>query len=243
MTDRSRYQTGEVVRVARSDVQLAAYNPRKATPDARRRMREKLRVTGLVGPSLVWNRQTGHLVSGHLRLMQLDVLEGRTDYHLDVTAVDWSPEQERRENVAFNVQTLQGAFDLDALGEMLAADLEGLEAYALDPVDLGALFGADPRFDGVAEQPPERKTRRARDKPTEPPDANVEPPSVADVGPSTPKAAIGNVYAPGSYSVTIVCRDAAQRDEVVTALGLQVDGEGYVSAERVLARHAAPQAR
>lgn len=85
------------------------------------------------------NRRSGNLVSGHQRLACLDVLEGSGDYYLDVAVVELTDKQEREQNIFFNNPGAQGAWDVQALGELLHAGLE-IEATGFDRMDLEVLF-------------------------------------------------------------------------------------------------------
>lgn len=251
---RTKYQTGSVERLGREKIQLAAYNPRQASKDAKRRMRENLKSVGLVGPALVWNRRTGNLVQGHLRLAALDVLEGRQDYTLDVTVVDWPIDKEKRQNVFFNNAWAQGEFDLEALGTMLAEDLDHLEGFGLDPVEIQHLFPDDDRFgklfadvepeessspgakaalDEIEAAKDEQSAENARARAIE---RQIEKDSQAD---ATKKrradfAEVADAANATDFYLVVVCRDGGQCTEVLTQLGVANTASRYVSAEVVL---------
>jgi ParB-like chromosome segregation protein Spo0J len=244
---RTKYQTGEVARLSRDQIKLASYNPRRSTPEARRRMKENLRKVGLVGPSLIWNRRTGNLVQGHLRLAQLDVLEARTDYLVDCTVVEWTEAREKQQNVFFNNSWAQGQFDLEALGSLLADDLEHLDAFGMDPVEVQHLFPGDERFGALFEDlEPEKTTMpeakaaldeieqdRATDKSQ---NAELKKLEAAEATKQQRKD-IGKVLDEANsadFYVVIVCKDGGQATRVLGALGTRHTGSRYVSAELVL---------
>ena len=253
-TERTRYQTGEVVRIARTQIQLAAYNPRRASPEARRRMRDNLKKVGLVGPSLVWNKRTGNLVQGHLRLAALDVLEGKEEYLVDATVVDWPLPKEKQQNVFFNNSWAQGQFDLEALGSLLADDLAHLDSFGMDPVEVQHLFPGDERFGSLFQDvEPEASTMpgakdaldeiegdRAEEKDRNAELKKLEAQQRAEQAAEATKQQrkdFGQVMDAANASdfyVVIVCKDGGQATRVLTALGTRYTGSRYVSAELVL---------
>jgi hypothetical protein len=135
----SKYQKFDVQRIHRSRILTAPYNPRSISRDNQMRLAQKLEEVGLI-ETLVWNRRTGTLVSGHQRLTILDVLEGTEDYELDVAVVDLSGKQEREMNVFLNNQSVQGTWDRDALAQLLRECDADYEAMGFDIRDMQLLL-------------------------------------------------------------------------------------------------------
>lgn len=114
----------ETVKIKRSQINLAGYNPRKIAPEAKRKLKENLSKMGLMG-GLVWNENTGNLVSGHQRLSILDIdknYDAKTqenDYDVFVTKVNLSEKDEKTQNIFFNNQSAMGFFDEDKLHEIM----------------------------------------------------------------------------------------------------------------------------
>lgn len=133
----SRFQKFTVERWRRTEIKNAPYNPRTIDSYAKKKLAANLKKIGLL-ETLVVNRRTGNLVSGHQRLACLDVLEGTSDYMLDVSVVELTEKQEREQNIFMNNPGAQGAWDVQALGEVLK-DLE-IEATGFDKMDLEVLF-------------------------------------------------------------------------------------------------------
>jgi ParB-like chromosome segregation protein Spo0J len=108
-----------IEKIQRSQIQAAAYNPRKISDEHRANLETSMREFGLVVP-LVWNKQTGNLVSGHQRLAILDK-ENPTDfYELEVSVVDLPLEREQALNMILNSAEVSGEFDKDdALRKLL----------------------------------------------------------------------------------------------------------------------------
>lgn len=219
--------------------------------DAERRLRANIKKVGLVGPALVWNKRTKTLVSGHLRLGQIDVLEGHDDYTLDMTVVDWPERKEKQQNVFMNNPWAQGQFDLEALGNILAADMPGLEEFGMDVVEIQHLFPGDERFgelfadldaedtsmpdakraldeiEGDKDQAAEeRKAARAEEKKRRTPEEMVA--ERAEYGKILDAANATDFY------VIVVCKDGAQCARVMSAFGTAEGDSRYVSAEVVL---------
>jgi hypothetical protein len=147
------YERYELVEVERSALKDAPYNPRVIGDAARRKLRAGIKTHGLVGPP-TWNRRSGHIVSGHQRLAQLDALMRGRDYRLRVAAIDVEPAREKELVVLLNNPEAQGEWDLPAL-EALVKDGE-LEpgSMGFDAADLVRLFGegvVEDRYEALLE--------------------------------------------------------------------------------------------
>lgn len=127
----------------------APYNPRVIDAPSRKRLKDSIKRDGLV-ETLVWNRRTGNLVSGHQRLSVLDELEGHQDYDLEVAVIDVDDVRERELNVRLNNPQVAGSYDLEALQSLV----EGIEGINLDALgfaqgDLRELFPDELDPDGL----------------------------------------------------------------------------------------------
>lgn len=247
---KTRFQSGEVALINRSAIKLAAYNPRAASPEAARRLRDNIRQVGIIGPALVFNKRTGNLVSGHLRLAQLDVLEDGEDYALEMTVVDWPEKRERQQNVFFNNPWSQGEFDLEALGQLLADDLAELDKFGMDPVEIQHLFPDDERFgDLFADAEPDntnqpdakraldeieadKDAQKAEAKQKPKPEPRRTPEQMIEQRQEYGK--IMDAANASDFYLVVVCKDGAQCSEVLAALGSQETEGRYVSADMVL---------
>jgi len=105
----------------------APYNPRvpltPGTPGYRR-LQRSLTEFSLVQP-LVWNEQTGHLVSGHQRL---DILKNQGVREVDVVVVALPLEKEKALNVTLNNSLVGSDWDTDKLID-LVAELDELDDF------------------------------------------------------------------------------------------------------------------
>lgn len=133
----SKFQAFVPGRVSRRVIKNAPYNPRTIDEYAAKRLRKVLKEKGLV-EALVWNKRTGNLVGGHQRIAQLDTLEKRDDYELDVCIIDVPLNREKALNVILNNPAIQGGYDADMLGTLVRE--VGLEAVEFDQYDAQQYF-------------------------------------------------------------------------------------------------------
>lgn len=133
----SQYQKFEILTIFRNQINFAYYNPRKISEVARKKLKNKIKEKGLM-QSLVWNKQTGNLVSGHQRLAIIDQLENNQDYELTVNVIDESLEEEIKDNVFFNNTSAMGEFDKDILENIKIEfpDIDFINDLGFDNLDL-----------------------------------------------------------------------------------------------------------
>ena len=101
----------------------APYNPRiPLQPGSPRyeRLERSLREFDLVEP-IVWNEQTGHVVSGHQRL---EILKTQGAEDVDVSVVSLSLEREKALNVALNNSQIGSDWDPDKLLHVVSELIE-----------------------------------------------------------------------------------------------------------------------
>ena len=146
----------------------APYNPRTIEPGNLKRLQYSLERFGQV-ENVIVNTTTGHIVSGHQRVMAAHAAGLDT---LDVLEVELTEGAEKALNVALNNPSLQGEWDMDKLKPVLddvigAFDID-LEDTGFDLEDYEEMFPPDP--DGMEEAPiPEPP----KDPTTEPGDVYV----------------------------------------------------------------------
>lgn len=123
--------------ISLNELKPAPYNPRvslKPGMPAYERLARSLEEFDLVQP-IVWNEQTGYVVSGHQRLQ---ILRDRGITETEVVVVSLSPEREKALNVALNNSQVGGDWDPEKLGDLIA------ELDALPDFD-ATLTGFDPK--------------------------------------------------------------------------------------------------
>lgn len=142
---KSQYQKFQKMTLHRSELKEAPYNPRKISKPNEKRLRKGIEQHGFVG-GIIWNKRTGHVVSGHQRLAQLDALEGTDDYTLDVDVIDVTDPEEREINVILNNAAVQGEFDEDKLGvviDFLKEHNRSVERTGFSMADIQLMLGDD----------------------------------------------------------------------------------------------------
>ena len=80
---------------------------------------------------------------GHQRISQLDALEGKKNYSLDVCVIDVDEKEEALLNVQLNNPSMQGEWDLDKLEELNADFDIGWDAMGFTKNDLMFMFDDD----------------------------------------------------------------------------------------------------
>lgn len=136
----AKIKEAEIVKIKRSQISLADYNPREISKDAKKRLQNGLEKYGLVS-TLVWNKRTGTLVSGHQRLSIMDEKNGGNDYEITVSAVDLSPKEEAELNVQMNNVSMMGDFDIDKLNDMVKNLDVDINNLGFSDYELDVLFG------------------------------------------------------------------------------------------------------
>lgn len=109
-------------------IKVAKYNPRKdlQPSDADyQKLKRSIGEFGLVDP-LIWNKRSGNLVGGHMRLKILTREFGAKD--VDVSVVDLGPAAEKTLNLALN--KIVGEWDELALADVLGGLMEDQAADA-----------------------------------------------------------------------------------------------------------------
>jgi len=145
----SAYQKFHTENVPRSQINEAPYNPRILREGAQKRLKKKLKEVGLL-TTLVWNKRSGNLVSGHQRLAQIDSLEGypkkKKDYLLTVAVIDLDDKSEKEMVVFFNNPSAQGEWDLDGIAKLKLEDGIGFDDMGFSEADVDYMFNGDGRF-------------------------------------------------------------------------------------------------
>ncbi len=152
-SEKTKFQRFEYREIPRSQINAAPYNPRTISEYARKQLEKSLDKFGCV-EALVWNETTGHLVSGHQRLADLDRREkwapGDIDYLVGVSVVRLDDRKEKQLNVWLNNRAAQGNFDEDLLGELLKQSEMTLEDIGFTRVDWEIEFGK--QLEGLLEK-------------------------------------------------------------------------------------------
>lgn len=141
----SKIKQPESREIQRSQINFANYNPRKITPEARKKLKANLKRVGILG-GIVWNDVTGNLVSGHQRVSVIDEVNkynsetNENDYLIRVEVVQMDEKTEKEQNVFMNNRNVQGDFDSDMLKNLLDGidySHAGLDDFDLNMLGIG----------------------------------------------------------------------------------------------------------
>lgn len=169
----NKIKQSETVVLNRSQITLAEYNPRKITDEARNKLKRNLRQNGLLG-GIVFNKQTGNLVSGHQRISVMDEVNwydrdpDKHDYQIKAEVIDVDLKKEKELNLFFNSRAVQGEFDYSKLSEIINdidTDLAGL-----DDIDISMIMTEVPDvsdFEIPVFNPQQEKKEEAEEERTE----------------------------------------------------------------------------
>jgi hypothetical protein len=117
--------------------------PGSSAPKSATKLKAGIKKIGILAPP-VWNKRTGHIVSGHQRVSILDDIHGGKDYRLKVAVVNLDETKEKEANILLNNYEAQGSWDLDKLGQMFNETDLDIEATGFDVADIYQLFGDSP---------------------------------------------------------------------------------------------------
>lgn len=138
-----KLQKYEMVKIRRSEINLADYNPRKINKTAQEKLKKSIKKYGLVQPIVV-NRRTGNVVGGNQRLTILDDINRNEDYELTVAMIDADEETEKKLNIVLNNEALMGEYDGDLLKEIInTIQTDPIDDLLFEKVDIDFLLGID----------------------------------------------------------------------------------------------------
>ena len=166
----TKYQNQQSIKISRSQINFAPYNPRKISEKALSALKKNIKTVGLLG-GLVWNKKTGNLVSGHQRINALDQIHKynpdtkENDYIVIVEVVDMELSKEKEQNIFMNSTTVQGEFDNEKLA-LILPDID-YKAAGLDYYDISLIQTESPTFDLVAPNDMIKEDMEKMDKPYE----------------------------------------------------------------------------
>ena len=138
----NKIKQSEVRVIWRSEITPAPYNPRTISDEARKALKKNIKENGIIG-GMVWNEQTGNLVSGHQKLNIADEVNkyeaGKNDYEIKVEVINVDLKKEKELNIFFNSKAVQGEMDYKKLALIfpdIDADLAGLDEVDLSMIEI-----------------------------------------------------------------------------------------------------------
>lgn len=141
MTKRKEYFTSRQETFKRSEVQIATYNPRKMSEQAKAMLKHSMQRFGVVGGITV-NKRTMTIVGGNQKVALLDELLGypKNNYKILAVAVDCDKKTEEEMNIMLNSDNVKGEYDAEKMRTIIP-DID-YKAAGLTEEDLTA-FGFD----------------------------------------------------------------------------------------------------
>lgn len=137
----NKVKQSETKILKRSEITPSDYNPRTITDEARKALKKNIKENGIIG-GMVWNKQTGNLVSGHQKLSIADEInkyQDGNDYEIKVEVVDVDLKKEKELNVFFNSKAVQGQMDYKKLAQIfpdIDASLAGLDDVDISMIEI-----------------------------------------------------------------------------------------------------------
>lgn len=140
----NKIKQSETIILKRSEITPSDYNPRKIADEARKALKKNIKENGIIG-GLVFNSQTGNLVSGHQRVSIADEVNKynpethENDYDLKVEKIDVDLKNEKELNIFFNSKSVMGEYDYSKLALMIPdidVNLAGLDEVDMSFIDI-----------------------------------------------------------------------------------------------------------
>lgn len=208
----------KTITLKRSQISLADYNPRRITAEARKLLKKNLETVGLMG-GIIYNKTTGNLVSGHQRLTLLDkdnkykpAQDGKppqNDYDIEVTQVELSIEDEKKQNIFLNNPQAQGEFDKDKL-KVVMEDIKFDEDTGFTKRQSMSIFGI---ASALSQEEYEEITKQVDALTSNFKDMHNEGKNFDD------------------FFIVLVCKNTADKQLLVDSLDLQLDENRFIKAE------------
>lgn len=138
----NKFEAFEIVKMHRSEIQKADYNPRRISEAAQKKLRKFLKENGLWQPLIV-NKETMNLVSGHQRITIMDSLMRTDDYELTVSLVNVDEKTEVAGNIFMNNQSAMGEWDNIKLEDIhnLFPEIDFVQDLAFDVSEVDFILG------------------------------------------------------------------------------------------------------
>jgi hypothetical protein len=144
-----KLKQSETIIIKRSQVNFAPYNPKKHTKEAILNQLKNFKDIGFLG-GVAWNDITGNLISGHKRIMAMDIYYNydgniETDYDVKVEKASLTEKQEKEQNIFMDARGTNTQQDLGMLAIILP-DID-YKAAGLTAEDLNLIAIESPIMD------------------------------------------------------------------------------------------------
>ena len=205
IADTDGFEDWPVERIAFSDFKPATYNPRTISDTGLIRLARSLKANGRLD-TIVVNKRTGNLVSGHQRFTVLSAA-GLTETW--ATVVDVPEYREKAMNLAANNREAQGEFEMEELATLLS-ELQEIDAPDFSIEDTA--FDLGEVMDIVSEHGEEEE-------------GSTDPDVVPDP-PENPVSKTGDLWRLGDHSV--LCGDSTRAEDVKRLMGGERHGVAVI---------------
>lgn len=121
MNKPKKLNQSETITIKRSQINFAPYNPKRHTKELIRKQLKNFKDIGLLG-GIVWNEATGNLVTGHKRMMALDIYykyDGINDYDIKVEKCQLTEKQEKEQNIFMDAKSTNTRQSYDLLAVLI----------------------------------------------------------------------------------------------------------------------------
>lgn len=141
-----------IIKIHRSKIKNAPYNPRKISKEAEKKLRKSLKDFGVMAP-ITWNKTTGHVVGGHQRISGMDTILRTENYELTVAVVEMDLEKEVKANVILNNPAAMGEWDEELLAEIKIEfpEIDFEKDLGFDRFDIDMIFSGTELADEMVE--------------------------------------------------------------------------------------------
>lgn len=119
---KEKYKQSETVEIWRSQINFAAYNPKRHSKEQVNQIKKNILKVAFLG-GIVWNSLTSNLIDGHKRIMALDIVHSydgtkETDYKVKVEKIQLDTKSEKEQNI-FQTQS-RSELELDMLRDLIS---------------------------------------------------------------------------------------------------------------------------
>lgn len=226
--NKPKIKQSETVVIKRSQINFAAYNPRKKNPKVVEALKRNFKKVGFLG-GIQWNSKTGNLIGGHKRTEALDLVYNydgteQTDYDIKVEKIELTEKQEKEQNVFLNNKRVQGETDYRLMADLI--NEIDFEEAGLEQVDIDYIETIVPDFQFASARQIKEDIEDLKT-----PEQKKE--HVKDVKKAVKEGLKNNTHAESYFVVTFKTYD--EKAEFLEGIGINGD-DIYINAERFLKR-------
>jgi hypothetical protein len=137
---KEKLKQSETAIIKRSRINFAPYNPKRHSKEDIAKQKKNFKDIGFLG-GIVWNITTGNLISGHKRIMALDLYYGyqgtkESDYDIKVEKVKLTEKQEKEQNIFMDAKSTNTSQDYGLLALILPDIDYKMAGLSLDEMNL-----------------------------------------------------------------------------------------------------------